>query len=214
VTIGFLLGIAPSRELPLHAKPSGLSLLYGLLSALFIAIHAVLIKSSLVHVDNSAIQLAYWTNLGSAAMLLPVLFFDGEIAHFTMLITSPAVQWNWSTFVWGSAVTGLFGYLLCVAGLLSIKVTSPVTHMFSSAVRSCLQTVLGVWIFHDVVTFNRVLSIGTILMGTMYYTWIKSQEMSRPKQPVAGPTDEEKGEVELLMDEQGDAKRERGQGET
>jgi hypothetical protein len=35
-------------------------------------------------------------------------------------------------FVWGSLVTGFFGFLLCVAGLLSIKVTSPVTHMFSS----------------------------------------------------------------------------------
>jgi hypothetical protein len=35
-------------------------------------------------------------------------------------------------FIWGSLVTGFFGFLLCVAGLLSIKVTSPVTHMFSS----------------------------------------------------------------------------------
>jgi hypothetical protein len=39
-------------------------------------------------------------------------------------------------FIWGSLVTGFFGFLLCIAGLLSIKVTSPVTHMFSS-VRPC-----------------------------------------------------------------------------
>ncbi|KZO95709.1 hypothetical protein CALVIDRAFT_149719 [Calocera viscosa TUFC12733] len=198
VTIGFLLGIVPSRDLPLNATPSGLSLFYGLLSAIFIAIHAVLIKSSLGYVENSAIHLAYWTNLGSAALLLPVLFFDGEVSHLTALVTSPALAWDWTPFLWGTLVTGVFGYLLCVAGLLSIKVTSPVTHMFSSAVRSVLQTLLGVWIFKDVLTLNRVLSIATILLGTMYYTWIKAQEMDKSK-AVVEPTDEEKGEVEVML---------------
>lgn len=204
VTIGFLLGIAPSHSLPLNATPSGLSLLYGLLSAVFIAIHAVLIKSSLGYVENSAIHLAYWTNLGSAAMLLPVLFADGEIAQLTRLLGNSVDAWDWTPFLWGSLVTGVFGYLLCVAGLLSIKITSPVTHMFSSAVRSVLQTLLGVWIFSDNLTLNRLLSIGTILLGTMYYTWIKSQEMERLK-AVVEPTDEEKGEVEgMLAGERGE----------
>jgi GDP-fucose transporter C1 len=35
--------------------------------------------------------------------------------------------------------------------VLSIKVTSPVTHMFSAAVRSVLQTILGVQLFGDVI---------------------------------------------------------------
>lgn len=198
VTIGFLLGIAPSRSLPLNATPSGLSLLYGLLSAVFIALHAVLIKSSLGYVENSAIHLAYWTNLGSAIMLLPVLFADGEVARLVVLLGDPLIAWDWTPFLWGSLVTGVFGYLLCVAGLLSIKITSPVTHMFSSAVRSVLQTLLGVWIFSDILTLNRLLSIGTILLGTMYYTWIKSQEFGKPK-AVVEPTDEEKGEVEVML---------------
>lgn len=132
VTVGFLLGIVPTAELPVAAKPSSLSLFYGSLSSLFIAIHAVLIKSSLGFVDNSALHLAYWTNLGSAILLLPVLFLDGEAQRFWSLLTNAADPWNWHPFFWGSLVTGIFGYLLCVAGLLSIKVTSPVTHMFSS----------------------------------------------------------------------------------
>ncbi|EJU05457.1 hypothetical protein DACRYDRAFT_46518, partial [Dacryopinax primogenitus] len=88
-----------------------------------------------------------------------------------------------------------------VAGLLSIKVTSPITHMFSSAVRSVLQVLLGIWIFGDILTVNRLLSIGTILLGTMYYTWIKSQEMAKPRQ-AKKPTDEEKGEVQVMLEEQ------------
>lgn len=40
-------------------------------------------------------------------------------------------NWDWTVFAWGTLITGFFGFLLCVAGLLSIKITSPITHMFS-----------------------------------------------------------------------------------
>lgn len=46
----------------------------------------------------------------------------------------------------------MFGFLIGIAGFLSIKVTSPVSHMISAAVRGVLQTFLGIWIFGDVVS--------------------------------------------------------------
>jgi len=130
VTIGFMLGVAPSSSLPTAAIPSTLSLFYGVLSSLFIAFHAVLIKNSLPYCNNSTIELAWWTNAGSAILILPFVFLRGEPNKLYELALSDA--WNGQVFLWGSLVTGLFGFLLCVAGLLSIKVTSPVTHMFSS----------------------------------------------------------------------------------
>ncbi|KAH7886097.1 hypothetical protein F5I97DRAFT_1877651 [Phlebopus sp. FC_14] len=178
VTVGFLLGIAPSSDLPANATPSILSLFYGFLSSLFIAFHAVLIKSSLPHCNGSTIQLAYWTNLGSAAILLPFIFLHGEPVVLEDLLHNSS--WDGNVFLWGSLVTGLFGFLLCVAGLLSIKVTSPITHMFSSAARSVIQTILGVWLFQDVLTVNRTCSIFVILIGTMFYTWVKSVESAPP----------------------------------
>ncbi|TDL28335.1 hypothetical protein BD410DRAFT_737557 [Rickenella mellea] len=180
VTIGFFLGVAPSSAIPVSAKPSLLSLFYGFLSSLFIAFHTVLIKSSLPYCNNSTIQLAYWTNLGSAIFLAPFVVLHGEPSRIMELINTPS--WNGSVFFWGSLVTGLFGFLLCLAGLLSIKVTSPITHMFSSAARSVIQTLLGVWIFRDLLTVNRAASILTILGGTMYYTWVKHVE-SQPPSP-------------------------------
>ncbi|KZW03304.1 hypothetical protein EXIGLDRAFT_759171 [Exidia glandulosa HHB12029] len=190
VTAGFILGIVPpsmstpfsSAEatiLPASAIPSSLSLFYGLLSALFIAIHVVLIKSSLPHANNSTLELAYWSNAGSALILAPFVFLTGEhialndLVHGTLNGES---HWNWSVFLSGTVITGLFGFLLCVAGLLSVKVTSPVTHMFSSAAKSVLQTLFGVWLFNDVMTVygNRAVSILTITSGTLYYTWIKA----------------------------------------
>lgn len=132
VTAGFFIGVAPSSASTdrWHEAPSRLSIAYGVLSSLFIAIHAVLIKYSLPHAGNSTIQLAYWQNLGSALLLGPFILLQGELSSLSQLIRTP--EWNAEVFVWGSIVTGVFGFLLCVAGLLSIKVTSPVTHMFSS----------------------------------------------------------------------------------
>lgn len=82
------------------------------------------------------------------------------------------------TFLIGAAVTGLvsclfagwlsiltlvycsvFGFLISIAGTLSIKVTSPVTHMVSSAVRGVFQTYLGVLLFADVITNGRFFGI-------------------------------------------------------
>jgi len=47
---------------------------------------------------------------------------------------------------------GIFGFLICIAGFISIQVTSPTTHMISSAVRGVIQTYLGVALFGDVLT--------------------------------------------------------------
>ncbi|KIK49446.1 hypothetical protein CY34DRAFT_796851 [Suillus luteus UH-Slu-Lm8-n1] len=178
VAIGFLLGVAPSATVPAHVAPSGLSLFYGFLSSLFIAFHAVLIKSSLPYCHNSTIQLAYWTNLGSAIFLFPFVLLHREISTLEDLVHDS--NWDGQTFLWGSIVTGIFGFLLCIAGLLSIKVTSPITHMFSSALRSVIQTLLGVWLFKDIMTVNRAGSILVIMIGTIYYTWVKSLEAAPP----------------------------------
>ncbi|KAF9486449.1 hypothetical protein BDN70DRAFT_793741 [Pholiota conissans] len=165
VTLGFMLGVVPSSSLPVHAIPSSLSLFYGVLSSLFIALHSVLIKNSLPFCNNSTIELAWWTNAGSSLLILPFVVLTGEPSKLYTLAQKN--DWSWSVFLWGTFVTGLFGFLLCVAGLLSIKITSPITHMFSSAARSVLQTVLGVRIFHDSLTANRTISIFVILCGTM-----------------------------------------------
>jgi len=177
VAAGFLIGVAPSATVPANVAPSGLSLIFGFLSSLFIAFHAVLIKSSLPYCNNSTIQLAYWTNLGSAIFLFPFVLLHREPSILEDLIHDS--NWDGRVFLWGSLVTGLFGFLLCIAGLLSIKVTSPITHMFSSAAKSVFQTLLGVWIFKDIMTVNRAGSILVIMIGTIYYTWAKSSDTAQ-----------------------------------
>ncbi|KAJ7892793.1 hypothetical protein B0H14DRAFT_3081421 [Mycena olivaceomarginata] len=170
VTAGFFCGVVPSSMVALAATPSLTSLAYGVLSSLFIAIHAVLIKMSLPHCNDSTLELAWWTNAGSAVLLLPVVFLNGEPWALQSMFADPHL------------VTGFFGFLLCIAGLLSIRVMSPITHMFSSAARSVLQTAIGVTYFGDLMTSNRAISIVVILGGTMFYTWIKALEATPPGQ--------------------------------
>ncbi|KAI0296266.1 hypothetical protein BC826DRAFT_1091211 [Russula brevipes] len=202
VTVGFFVGVAPESGLPTASIPSPISLFYGVFSSLSIAVHSVLVKSSLPYCNNSTIQLAYWTNAGSAILLAPFVLLHGEPAKLLELSTS--AEWDMKVFVWGSLVTGCFGFLLCVAGLLSIKVTSPITHMFSSAARSVIQTLLGVWLFSDILTVNRVISLSTILGGTMFYTWAKTREHGSP-QPPAKPVDlEALNHVKDVKDESND----------
>jgi len=176
VTAGFFVGASPaslwssSRTLPLDV--TGLSLFYGCMSSLMIAVHAVLVKSAHSYVGNSSIKLAYFTNLGSAIALIPVIGLAGEVNALLERRASAGSQWL--TFAVGSVVTGVFGFILCMAGLISIKTTSPVTHMFVSAARSVIQTILGVIIFKDIITSNRLFSICIITVGTLYFTWVKS----------------------------------------
>jgi len=194
VTMGFFIGVIPEGNLPVSSIPSSRSLVFGVFSSLSIAVHSVLVKSSLSYCKNSTIQLAYWTNAGSAILLAPFVLLHGEPAKIAELIATS--EWKVNVFVVGSLVTGSFGFLLCVAGLLSIKVTSPVTHMFSSAARSVIQTLLGVWIFGDVLTTNRTISLGTILGGTMYYTWTKATEQVQPQaSPDLEALDKAKGDM-------------------
>jgi GDP-fucose transporter C1 len=130
VTFGFFLGVTRSANLPARAVPRPLALFYGFLSSLAIATHAVLIKSSLPYVDGSSTKLCYWQNIGAGVILGVVTVLKGEARDFLGMARSGT--WDWSTFAWGNFVTGVFGFLISVAGILSVKVTSPVTHMFSS----------------------------------------------------------------------------------
>lgn len=80
------------------------------------------------------------------------------------------------------ATQGFFGFLIGIAGLLSVKVTSPVSHMVSSAARGVLQTVISVLAFHEVITHRRLGSIFVITAGSCHYVWVKHQEQQAAAQ--------------------------------
>ncbi|KAG0149979.1 hypothetical protein CROQUDRAFT_668870 [Cronartium quercuum f. sp. fusiforme G11] len=170
VCIGFVLGVSSERLTVSH-----LGVALGVFSSLTTSIHAIIMKQALSKVSGT-IDMTYYTNLLSAFVILPLIIIMGETGTVLELVKTDGAG-GLRTFLVGTVVTGIFGFLICVAGVLSIKVTSPVTHMISSAVRGVFQTALSALIFGDVITTGRLGSIVIILAGSIYYTWVKDQEL-------------------------------------
>jgi len=178
VTLGFFVGVFLDGT-PISVVGVG----FGVASSAITAVHSVVIKKSLDVVKGSALLLSWYTNLLSALVLAPLVMLAGELPAILSLLyglnetladgqgLSPLHK-----FLWGSAITGALGFMMSFASLLSIKITSPITHMVSSAVRGVAGSLLGKWYFGDVITSGRVSSIAIILGGSMYYTWIKHVE--------------------------------------
>lgn len=89
-----------------------------------------MIKTTLPHVNGSPTELSYWSNFGAGVILGIVASLRGEVAELVTMTRGHS--WDWTTFAWGNLVTGVVGFMISIAGILSVKVTSPVTHMFSS----------------------------------------------------------------------------------
>lgn len=179
VSCGFFVGVLPSLYGPNLAKEPLTALIYGFISCLVLSVQTVLSKAAAG--KYPVLALSYWGNLTMSVLIVPLIFFNGEVGTLQRRLLSP--EENWTMFIAGSTVTGIFGFLLGVANVLSIKVTSPITHMFSSAAKSVIQTLLAVLIFGDVLTKYRLGGIVLITLGTIYYTWTQSKARSPPKPP-------------------------------
>ncbi|KIM22890.1 hypothetical protein M408DRAFT_78318 [Serendipita vermifera MAFF 305830] len=190
VTAGFFVGVfldgAPNSSPNAGTTTSMLGIVFGLVSSLTTASHAIVIKRSLTLVNGDAIELAWYSNVLSSIVLIPIIWLVGESKGIIELATSPIYADGelsiLGRFLWGSLVTGMVGWLLSIAGVLSIKITSPITHMISSAVRGILQSAMGVWVFGDIITTGRGTSILVILTGSMYYTWVKNEEVLQQRE--------------------------------
>lgn len=146
---------------------------------------------------GSTLDLVYYNNLLSAAVVGPTVLLSGE--WVTVVEMFAAGGKSLQTFLIGAVVTvglgsrsapfhrrlacrvltslvnvceqGVFGFLICIAGFLSIKVTSPVSHMISSAVRGVIQTFLGMWLFGDIITrWVVIISVGQSICRRMSFS--------------------------------------------
>jgi GDP-fucose transporter C1 len=170
VTLGFFIGVF------MDGTPISLTgISFGVVSSAITASHSIVIKKSLNAVGGSALLLSWYSNFMGACVMLPVSILAGEMPAIMEILTGET-SGDFTTFAWGSLITGTLGFAMSIATLLSIKTTSPITHMVSSAVRGVAASLLGMWLFKDVITTGRATSIATILLGSIYYTYVKNEE--------------------------------------
>ncbi|KAF9585740.1 hypothetical protein BGW38_000955 [Lunasporangiospora selenospora] len=158
---------------------SHLGIFFGIVSSVTTSLHAIVIKKSLAVVNNSSIDLVYYNNLLSLIVTTPLVFLSGESAQLQAQFMSDVAGSGDALrqFFFAALVTGIFGFLVNLAGFLQISKTSPTTHMVSGAVRGVLQTLLGYFAFNDIITAGRLTGIFLILSGGALYTWAKDKEM-------------------------------------
>ncbi|KAF8930257.1 hypothetical protein EDD21DRAFT_378531 [Dissophora ornata] len=155
---------------------SHLGVFFGIVSSVTTSLHAIVIKKSLVAVNNSSIDLVYYNNVLSLIVTTPIVFLSGETAVVANLLETDGFQ-AFHSFLAAAFVTGIFGFLVNLAGFMQISKTSPTTHMISGAVRGVLQTLLGYFAFNDIITSGRLMGIVLILGGGALYTFAKDKEM-------------------------------------
>ncbi|KAG0196889.1 hypothetical protein BGX28_009638 [Mortierella sp. GBA30] len=165
---------------------SQLGVFFGVVSSITTSLHAIVIKKSLVAVNNSSIDLVYYNNALSLMAMTPIIFLSGE-ASVVMESFDAEGFGAFKSFLFAAFVTGIFGFLVNLAGFMQISKTSPTTHMISGAVRGVLQTLLGYFAFGDIITTGRLLGIVLILSGGALYTWAKDKEMKANTKPAYIP---------------------------
>lgn len=69
------------------SAPVSIGIVFGLSSSITTAYHSFLIKSSLPLVDDSALEMANYSNAGTALMLFPISLIAGEGPEILKIMT-------------------------------------------------------------------------------------------------------------------------------
>ncbi|KAL3894550.1 MAG: hypothetical protein SGCHY_005211 [Lobulomycetales sp.] len=180
VCTGYFVGVDPS--LTNSSAIFDWGLFFGVLSSATTAVHAIVIKTALKTEGLGTMDLVFLNNLLSFFLCLPVVLIGGEFGTLFAMATQPVTDgYGIGNFLLGSVLVGAVGLLINIASFIQIKVTSPVSHMVSSAVRGVLQTFVAILLFGDVVTAKRWIGIVLILAGSSLYSLIKSYQVKRAK---------------------------------
>ncbi|KAJ7056969.1 hypothetical protein C8F01DRAFT_339316 [Mycena amicta] len=98
---------------------------------------------------------------------------------------------DWTLFLIGCGVTGVFSFLLGLANILSIKVTSPTSRV--------IQTILND--VRSVLLVYRLGGITLITFATIFYTWTQAQALYEPVPTVDNLEEDRDEEMEQDVSE-------------
>ncbi|KIW47702.1 uncharacterized protein PV06_00371 [Exophiala oligosperma] len=167
-TLGFVLGVSGEAV----GQATNIGIAWGIWSSLTTALETVLVKY--LALKTRVLDLVFVTSLAGIPVFSVLAYLNSEMSHLSALGTLHPVM---VTFEKKVLLSGLFNFALSAAAYLQIRVTSPTTHMISTAARGVLQSALAVvFLGAERLTASRIKSIAVILTGTMLYTFIKDME--------------------------------------
>lgn len=172
ILVGFVVGILGEKELRVSLK----GILFGALSSLSTALHAIIIKQAFAKIqENSPFDMIYYNNVLSAIILAPFLGLEAKSLIRAVGANDDVLK----TLIVGTAIAGTMGLLVNFASFLQIKVTSPLTHTVASAARGVLQSIACYFVLGEIINIQRAFGIGVTLSGTILYSLTKSYEKGK-----------------------------------
>ncbi|CEM28638.1 unnamed protein product [Vitrella brassicaformis CCMP3155] len=173
VVLGFIVGSLD----PTTLSPGGVIL--GLMSSVTQALYNVYIKKVLEVCDNNQnLMLAYNVTM-AIPLFFPCIYIAGEGNWANELPWDFSVSDTWQ--MWGTFVlSGLLAILINIATFLMIKVTNPVTFNMVAMVKACAQSIGGIVLFGEVVSWQSLSGIALTILGSYWYSMIKLAESKQP----------------------------------
>ena len=151
-------------------------LLLGGLSSLFTAGYQIAVKRGLVELEGDQWKLSLYNSIWVVLLLTPISFLSGESAVAAKALNIGG-DLNWM-LIGALVFSGIVGFLIGQATYLSIHHTSALAHHVSGAVKSVLQTAIGIVLWSEPATVTGVSGLALTLAGS--YLFMQSR-MEAPK---------------------------------
>lgn len=199
ICIGFIIGAGSKHGPGVSGSPLALlkdpGFILGIASTFTTALETIVVKT--YGVKMTVYRAVYVTSLAGFFAFSALSFVSGGTTEFMQLVEStkgatPVIGANgsprtfYSNILLPILISGSAYYLVSLAAVLQITVTSPVTHTISTAVRGVLQSLLAVMLLpNESLSLEAVISIIFILAGSAGYTWQKEQSRKEKEQQAA-----------------------------
>ncbi|KAK3593280.1 hypothetical protein CHS0354_012375 [Potamilus streckersoni] len=168
IIAGFVLGI---DQEDVSGTLSVFGIIYGVLASFLAAVCGIYFKKVEILLEGESLKLAYFNNLNSVLIFLPLVFSSGQVQSvFSSDIAFQPKFWLLLTF------TGILSLSIGWVSAMQIKYTSPVTHHISINAKSVTQTLIAVLIYQESKTFLWWLGNGLVIIGLLFYVYTQIQE--------------------------------------
>jgi len=171
VTVGFVINamaeidILRSLDNDMASLMQGVSA--GLISSFFVALYPLLLKRSMVSLDNW--QISIHVNLMSLLWFTPLIYYE---------ITQGMLdnKYLYSKEFWAfNFATATVGFVLNIASMLQVRVTSPLTHMVVGAFKGAVTTCLGVVLYGNKMNITSTIGVAILISSSFAYSYLKYQ---------------------------------------
>mmetsp|Transcript_30117 Transcript_30117/g.58875 ORF Transcript_30117/g.58875 Transcript_30117/m.58875 type:complete len:343 (+) Transcript_30117:88-1116(+) len=173
VTVGFIINAMAEVDIMRSLLNDDISSLVwgmaaGLVSSFFVALYPLLLKRSMVSLDNW--QISINVNMMSLLWFAPLIGY--EVYQGNMLDNALLYDTRFWTFNFATATVG---FVLNLASMMQVRVTSPLTHMVVGAFKGAVTTCLGVVLYGNKMNLTSTMGVAILICSSFAYSYLKWQ---------------------------------------